>query len=154
MADGAPIEMITFKLDGEEITVPGDTTIWEAAHGRGLTIPHLCHKPAPGYRPDGNCRACMVEIEGERTLVASCIRPVAEGMVVNTDTDRAKKSREMVVELLAADQPEAAHDASSHFHAMAEMNGVTESRFPKKEPQSIPLLDVATHRVLHSSQSL
>ena len=141
MADGAPIEMITFKLDGEEITVPGDTTIWEAAHGRGLTIPHLCHKPAPGYRPDGNCRACMVEIEGERTLVASCIRPVAEGMVVNTDTDRAKKSREMVVELLAADQPEAAHDASSHFHAMAEMNGVTESRFPKKEPQSIPLLD-------------
>ena len=72
---------VTFSLDGADVTVPEGTTIWEAAHGRGLTIPHLCHKPAPGYRPDGNCRACMVEVEGERTLVASCIRPVAEGMV-------------------------------------------------------------------------
>ena len=65
MKDMADIQTVTFTLDGEEVTVPDNYTIWEAAHGRGLKIPHLCHKPAPGYRPDGNCRACMVEIEGE-----------------------------------------------------------------------------------------
>ncbi len=81
MADGAQIPQITITLDGKHVTVPEGTTIWEAANGQGLRIPHLCHKPEPGYRPDGNCRACMVEVEGERTLVASCIRPVSDGMV-------------------------------------------------------------------------
>ena len=109
--------------------------------GRGLVIPHLCHKPAPGYKPDGNCRACMVEVEGERTLVASCIRPAAEGMVVKTDTDRAEKSRAMVMELLVADQPEQPHDVSSHFWDMAKLNDVSDSRFPAKEAEKIPLLD-------------
>ena len=132
---------VTFSLDGANVTVPEGTTIWEAAHGRGLTIPHLCHKPAPGYRPDGNCRACMVEVEGERTLVASCIRPVAEGMVVKTATERAEKSRKLVAELLVADQPEVKHDASSHFWDMAEANGVSESRFPAIETARVPLLD-------------
>ena len=132
---------ITFSLDGQDVTVPEGTTIWEAANGRGLVIPHLCHKPEPGYRPDGNCRACMVEVEGERTLVASCIRPVTEGMVVQTDTERVEKSRSLVVELLAADQPESPHDASSHFWDMAEANGVDGSRFPKIEQPRVPLLD-------------
>ncbi len=133
--------MITLTLDGEELTVPEGSTIWEAAHGRGLTIPHLCHKPAPGYRPDGNCRACMVEVEGERVLVASCIRPVAEGMVVNTGSARAEKARRLVVELLAADQPDEPHDRSSHFRDMAVATGVLESRFPRVETERVPLLD-------------
>ncbi len=141
MLDASTTKTVTFSLDGDDVTVPEGTTIWEAAHGRGLVIPHLCHKPAPGYRPDGNCRACMVEVEGERTLVASCIRPVADGMVVKTDTERAETSRKLVVELLAADQPEAAHDASSHFWDMAAANGVTESRFPAVEEPRVPLLD-------------
>jgi formate dehydrogenase major subunit len=141
--DGAQVQTVTFSLDGEDVTVPEGTTIWEAAHGRGLVIPHLCHKPEPSYRPDGNCRACMVEVEGERTLIASCIRPVADGMVVNTATERAEKSRALVVELLNADQPDTAHDASSHFNAMAEMNGVSGSRFPKADPSSVPLLDAS-----------
>ena len=132
---------VTFKLNGNDVTVPEGWTIWEAANGKGIVIPHLCHKPEPGYRSDGNCRACMVEVEGERTLVASCIRPVSDGMVVKTDSARAEKSRAMVVELLAADQPEVAHDASSHFWDMAAANGVSESRFPKVEPSQVPLLD-------------
>ena len=99
-------DQVTFTLDGQTVTAPADLTIWEVANGRGLIIPHLCHKPAPGYRPDGNCRACMVEIEGERVLAASCIRTPSEGMVVNSASDRAKKSREMVFELLVADQPD------------------------------------------------
>ncbi|QJF49985.1 formate dehydrogenase subunit alpha [Roseobacter ponti] len=136
-------DQITFTLDGQEVTTEAGLTIWEVANGRGLVIPHLCHKPAPGYRPDGNCRACMVEIEGERTLAASCIREPSEGMIVTTDTARAKNARKMVVEMLLADQPEQAqaHDKSSHLWDMAAENGVSESRFPKLEEGRIPLLD-------------
>src|SRR6056297_1953032 len=124
-------DQVTFTLDGETVTADADATIWEVAKGRGLVIPHLCHKPAPGYRPDGNCRACMVEIEGERTLAASCIRVPTDGMVVTTNSARAETARKMVVEMLLADQPEReqAHDRSSHLWDMAEANGVTHSRF-------------------------
>jgi len=134
---------ITFTLDGAEVEAAFGLTIWEVAHGRGLVIPHLCHKPAPGYRPDGNCRACMVEIEGERTLAASCIREPVEGMVVTTNSARAENARKMVVEMLLADQPEQAqaHDKSSHLWDMAALNGIDQSRFPKLEEGRIPLLD-------------
>jgi formate dehydrogenase major subunit len=136
-------DRITFVLDGQEVQAEPGMTIWEVAHGRGLVIPHLCHKPTPGYRPDGNCRACMVEIEGERTLAASCIREPSEGMVVTTNSARAEGARKLVVEMLVADQPaqEAARDKSSHLWDMAAMNGVAESRFPKLEEGRIPLLD-------------
>jgi formate dehydrogenase major subunit len=136
-------DTIRFTLDGAEVEARPGETIWEVANGRGLVIPHLCHKPAPGYRPDGNCRACMVEVTGERTLVASCIREPVPGMVVTTNSARAKSARKMVVEMLLADQPErdAAHDRSSHLWAMAEANGITESRLPTLEAERIPLLD-------------
>ena len=136
-------DTIRFTLDGQPVeAVPGDT-IWEVAHGRGLVIPHLCHKPAPGYRPDGNCRACMVEIEGERVLAASCIREPSEGMVVVTDSARARGARRMVVEMLLADQPEreVAHDRSSHLWDVADAQGLQESRLPTMEVERIPLLD-------------
>ncbi|MGA9412684.1 MAG: formate dehydrogenase subunit alpha [Roseobacter sp.] len=136
-------DTVTFTLDGREVQSERGMTIWEVANGRGLVIPHLCHKPAPGYRPDGNCRACMVEIEGERTLAASCIREPVEGMVVTTNSARAESARKMVVEMLVADQPEPekAHDRSSHLWDMAALTGVEESRFPKLEEGRIPLLD-------------
>ena len=136
-------DKIRFTLDGSAIEVERGISIWEAANGRGLVIPHLCHKPAPGYRPDGNCRACMVEIEGERTLAASCIREPVEGMVVTTNSKRAQNARKMVVEMLLADQPkkEVAHDKSSHLWDMADLNGVGKSRLPKLEAATIPLLD-------------
>ncbi|PSL19199.1 formate dehydrogenase subunit alpha [Shimia abyssi] len=141
MLDSSAANTVTFNLNGEDVTVPEGTSIWDAANGKGFVIPHLCHKPAKGYTPDGNCRACMVEVEGERALVASCIRPATEGMVVKSESDRAKKARAMVTELLVADQPEVKHDASSHFWEMAALNGVEESRFPAKEPEFVPLLD-------------
>ncbi|MAM25254.1 MAG: formate dehydrogenase subunit alpha [Rhodobacteraceae bacterium] len=136
-------EKIRFTLDGAEVEAEAGMTIWEVANGRGLKIPHLCHKPAPGYRPDGNCRACMVEIEGERTLAASCIREPAEGMVVTTESVRARQARDMVIELLMADHPDRAdsHDRSSHMWDMAERSGVQQSRFPKLEEARVPLLD-------------
>ena len=134
---------ISITLDGMSVEVERGLTIWEVSNGRGLVIPHLCHKPVPGYRPDGNCRACMVEVEGEKALVASCIREVSEGMVITTNSKRAENARKMVVEMLLADQPkrQAAHDKSSHLWDMAELNGVSDSRLPALEKDRIPLLD-------------
>ena len=136
-------DKITFTLDGETVTADAGQTIWEIAKDRGNRIPHLCHRDEPGYRSDGNCRACMVEIEGERTLAASCVREPADGMVVNTGGERAEKARAMVMELLVADQPDrdAAHDRSSHLWDMADAQGVSDSRFPAVEADRIPLLD-------------
>ena len=136
-------DKVRFTLDGQEVEAEKGMTIWEVANGRGLKIPHLCHKPALGYRPDGNCRACMVEIEGERTLAASCIREPSDGMIVTTASARAVSARKMVMEMLVADQPsrEEAHDRSAHLWEMAELNGVETSRFPKLEQDRIPLLD-------------
>ena len=107
-------EKIEFVLDGKTVYADKGQSIWDVANGQGLKIPHLCHKPKPGYRPDGNCRACMVEIEGERTLAASCIREPQLGMVVNSASLRAEAARKMVVEMLVTDQPlrEEAHDKS------------------------------------------
>ena len=137
------IEKVEFVLDGETVYAEKGQSIWEVANGQGLKIPHLCHKPKPGYRPDGNCRACMVEIEGERTLAASCIREPQPGMVVNSATPRAEAARKMVVEMLVADQPqrEVAHDKSSHFWDMVELNDVRESRLPRLEQDRVPILD-------------
>src|SRR5438045_5633347 len=97
---GAGEETVAFTLDGQEVEARPGETIWQVAQRHGTRIPHLCYAPEPGYRPDGNCRACMVEIEGERVLAASCIRTPTPGMKVKTQTDRAKSARRMVVELL------------------------------------------------------
>ncbi len=127
-------DVIKFTLDGDEVEATPGETIWQVASRRGTEIPHLCYSPAPGYRPDGNCRACMVEIEGERVLAASCIRKPTPGTKVKTASERAKQSRKLVFELLAGDQPprEAAHDPESRFWCWADKVGVAESRFPAR----------------------
>jgi len=126
---------VVFELDGQQVEAQPGETIWAVAQRLGTHIPHLCHKPAPGYRPDGNCRACMVEIEGERVLAASCMRAAAKGMKVRTATERATQARAMVLELLIADQPERAtsHDPTSHFWSQADFAHVAASRFPATE---------------------
>jgi len=138
-------ELINFTLDGKAVSAEPGESIWEVAKKQGTLIPHMCHKDAQGYRSDGNCRACMVEIEGERVLAASCIRAPAEGMVVNSQDERSVNARKVVVEMLVADQPEqkTAHDKSSHFWKMAEMQNVSESRFPRIEIERVPLLDAS-----------
>jgi formate dehydrogenase major subunit len=108
---------INFKINGQNVFAEPGETIWQVADRLGIEIPHLCYLPGNNYRADGNCRACMVEVEGERVLAASCIRTPTDGMVVSTTSDRAKKSREMVFELLQVDQParEISHDPESKF---------------------------------------
>jgi len=120
--------MIRFTLDGATLEAAPGETIWTAAQRAGVAIPHLCHLPQPGYRPDGNCRACLVEIEGERVLAASCIRTPREGMVVRSESStRAQSARRMVFELLLADAEP--RDATGGFAQWAERLGVSASRF-------------------------
>jgi len=126
---------IRFTIDGKEVEARDGETIWQAANRHDVGIPHLCYSTAPSYRADGNCRACMVEIEGERVLAASCLRKPTDGMKVGVATERAEKARRMVFELLVADQParETAHDPDSKFWNWADKVGVSASRFPATE---------------------
>jgi len=127
-------EKFTLTLDGREVEAEPGETIWQVAQRNGTKIPHLCWHPAPGYRADGNCRACMVEVEGERVLAASCQRKATAGMQVKTDSERAKKSRRMVFELLLADQParQESHDPASKFWGWVDAMNITPvSRFAK-----------------------
>src|SRR6187399_3252437 len=125
-------DQLLFSLDGNVVSARPGKTIWQVAQREGIDIPHLCWLPEPSYRANGNCRACMVEIEGERVLTASCIRKPTPNMVVKTTTDRAVKARRMVMELLLADQPprEESPDRVSKFWHWAEVQGIETSRFP------------------------
>jgi len=97
-------QIVEFKLDQKTIHAFEGETILKAAKRHGIEIPHLCYKD--GYRPDGNCRACVVEIKGERTLAPSCCRSVTPGMEVQAQSDRAIKSQKMVLEMLLSDMPD------------------------------------------------
>jgi formate dehydrogenase major subunit len=128
-------DQVNFKINGQNITARPEETIWQVANRLGIEIPHLCYLPEKSYRADGNCRACMVEIDGERTLAASCIRQPTEGMIVNSASERAKKSREMVFELLRVDQPlrENSHDSKSKFWDWVDKIDLNPSeRYPTK----------------------
>jgi formate dehydrogenase major subunit len=133
----------TFFIDDREIDIREGESIFRAARRLDIKLPHLCYLPKPGYRADGNCRVCMVEIEGERVLAASCIRTPSPGMKVKTSTKRAMTARKMVAELLVTDQPaiEVAHDPQSEFWKTAKRQGVAAGRFPKRERIEIPAPD-------------
>lgn len=95
---------VQFTLNGQSVEAPAGKSIFNIAKDLGIAIPHLCHKE--GLAPDGNCRACVVEVAGERTLAPSCCRSATPGMQVRTDSERAVKSQKMVLEMLLADLPE------------------------------------------------
>ena len=148
-------DSIRFILDGVEVEAAPDETIWQVARRHDTHIPHLCYMPEPGYRPDGNCRACMVEIEGERVLAPSCLRKPTEGMKVNAANERAVTAQKMVMELLVSDQPEraVAHDQNSRLWHWADRLGVAESRFPRRQAPAMdvshPAMQVALDACIH-----
>ena len=90
-------------LDGQTVAARPGETILQVADRAGVAIPRLCH--SDGLRAAGNCRACVVEVEGERTLAPSCCRSVHAGMTVRASSGRARKSQQLVLELLLADMP-------------------------------------------------
>ncbi len=132
--------MTRFTLDGQLAEAAPGETIWDVARRLGQEIPHLCHRPRPGYRADGNCRACLVEIQGERVLAPSCRRQPSEGMVVTSEASaRAQAARRMVFELLLADMPDgAARDETREFSRWQQSLGVTASRFAPDRPAPPP----------------
>lgn len=95
--------VIDFELDGRPVQASPGETIWQVARRVGVEIPHLCHRE--GLHPVGNCRACVVEVEGERVLAASCCRAPQPGMTVRSDSERARRAQRSVLELLNADAP-------------------------------------------------
>ncbi|MES2243515.1 MAG: formate dehydrogenase subunit alpha [Pseudomonadota bacterium] len=99
-----PAQPISFTLDGQAVQAQQGDTIFQAAQRLGVDIPHLCYRE--GHRADGNCRACVVEIEGERTLAPSCCRQVSAGMQVQAGSERARKSQKLVLEMLLSDMPD------------------------------------------------
>jgi formate dehydrogenase major subunit len=119
-----------FSLNGTHVRARSGETILQAALRNGVEIPHLCYKP--GYRADGNCRACMVEIDGERTLAASCCRYPSKEMQVRSDSERAVHSQKLVLELLLADMPETAHTLDSELDRWAGAMNVGEPRFHRR----------------------
>lgn len=95
--------MVNLTINGKAVQAPQGATILEAARAAGIYIPTLCYHPE--LRPEGACRLCMVEASGARTLVASCVYPVSEGMVVRTNTTKVREARKTVVELLLTNHP-------------------------------------------------
>ncbi|MBL8332527.1 MAG: (2Fe-2S)-binding protein, partial [Rubrivivax sp.] len=129
---------VEFRLDGRTLQAEAGDTLWQAAARAGIEIPHLCHKD--GIAPAGNCRACVVEVEGERTLAASCCRAVAPGMVVRSDSERARASQRLVLELLKSDVAESASGTRTprdELQLWSERLGVGASRFPAR-PRGAP----------------
>ena len=98
------LKTVEFKLDQQTIHAFEGETILNAAKRHGIDIPHLCY--TDGLRADGNCRACVVEINGERTLAPSCCRSATPGMQVQAKSERAVKSQKMVLEMLLSDMPD------------------------------------------------
>ncbi len=125
---------IEFTLDGKTVQARADETLWQVARREGNTIPHLCHKE--GLSPAGNCRACVVEVEGERTLAASCCRVVGAGIKVNTLSERSIAARAMVVELLLSDagQTTDSYTRESELSHWAQRLGVARGRLPRRSP--------------------
>ena len=136
-AERALIEVpaVTFTLNGREVVGSSTETIIEIGDREGVAIPRLCYQE--GLDAVGNCRSCMVEIKGERVLAAACCRVPQAGMVVTTDSERAVKAQQMVIELLQADMPEKAYTRHNEVDQWAERLGVHKPRFAPR-PTVVP----------------
>src|SRR6266513_2123321 len=121
---------VEFKLNGKTVVGRSDETLIETAKHYGIEIPHLCYKE--GMRPDGNCRACVVEIKGERVLAPSCCRYPKDGMEVTTDNPRSVASQKMVLELLLSDIGEKRHTLDSELDQWAVALKVGKPRFVRR----------------------
>jgi len=130
-------ETVEFVLDGNTVAALPGENILEAAGRHGVQIPHLCY--SAGLRADGNCRACVVEIEGERVLAPSCCRAPKPGMTVHSDSERARASQRMVLELLQSDMSRERYTSTSELEHWTEYLQVGEPRFPpRRQPAADP----------------
>jgi len=144
---------IDFTLEGRRVSARPDETILDVARREGLKIPHLCYKP--GYREVGNCRSCMVEIEGERVLAAACCRKPQSGMNVLVDSARPQQARNMVLELLKS-EVSAAADNADELDYWCQTEGIGQPRFEARVSADIdsshPAIRVDLTRCIHCTR--
>jgi len=138
---------VSVVINGKEVSVSSGVTILEAATEAGINIPTLCHRP--DLTPDGNCRVCVVEVEGSPRLVGSCHTPIADGMVIHTHSPKVQAARKAVVELLLAGHTgpcvtdECAGECELHYLA-AELE-VGPPRFRVRRRRSYPVEEVSPY---------
>ena len=125
------LETVQFKLNGVTLEARTDETILQAALRHGVEIPHLCY--TDGMRADGNCRSCMVEIGGERVLAPSCCRYPTADMQIDSDSERARHSQRMVLELLQSDMPETQYTRHNELDTWSQRLGVGKPRFAARK---------------------
>ena len=130
-----PRQIVEIEVDGESIRAPEDSTLLDAMRRAGKDQPTLCY--LENLTPVNTCRVCVVEVEGSRTLVPSCSRPVSEGMVVRTDTERVALSRKLVFEFLASSVDLSLVDEPTV--AWMESYGVEPTRYPSPETVAQPV---------------
>src|SRR5438552_11299145 len=124
------LQQTEFTLNGVAVAAEPGETISQAAQRLGVEIPRLCY--TPGMRADGNCRACMVEIKGERALAPSCCRFPTQGMEVASDSPRALHAQKIVVEMLVADVPERVYKRDSELERWRQWLGIGRPRFASR----------------------
>lgn len=134
------MEMVNITINGRSVQVDKKMSLLEAIRSQGIKIPTLCYHP--DLRPDGSCRLCVVEVKGVRSLVASCVYPVSEGMEVWTNTKRVLDARKTVVELLLANHPQdcltCARNMTCELQKVANELGVREIRVEGEKSEALP----------------
>ena len=118
---------IRMKIDGKDVTAAAGTTVLEVARGAGVSIPTLCHHQ--DLQPYGGCRLCIVEAEsnGGRSIVASCVHPVEDGLIIHTRSDKIDRIRRSILELLLAHAPD-----SPALQELAEDYGADKNKYEQE----------------------
>lgn len=142
---------VKITINNREMEVPAGTTVLEAAQTAGIDIPTLCF--LKDINEVGACRVCVVEVEGARTLQASCVLPVREGMVVKTNTKKVRESRKTTVELLLANHNRECltcfRNNNCELQTISEELGIDEIRFQGEKRES--LFDDKSHSIVRDS---
>jgi len=148
-------EMLSVTIDNQSVQVEPGTTILQAAKKLGIKIPTLCAYQELDHFP-GACRVCVTEVEGIKSLVASCVYPVANNMLVRTNTERVRTARRMVVELLLSNHPtECNHcvrNGNCDLQKVAEITGVREVRFLYPASPKESMIDMSSPSIVRDSR--
>jgi len=146
---------VKLTIDNRQVEAPMGATILEAARSASIKIPTLCAWPEIHHTP-GACRVCMTEVEGQRSLIAACVFPVFEGMVVHTNTEKVRQARKMVVELLLANHPQECNfcvrNGSCELQKVAEFVGLKEVRFDYTQFQKERMNDRSSTSIVRDSR--
>ena len=143
--------MVQLTIDGRGVSVPAGTRILDACAAAGVRVPTLCHLPE--VSSNASCGVCVVEVEGAKSLVRSCVQNVGPGMVIKTNSPRVQESRRTIVELLLANHPadclSCARNGSCELQALSDQMGVRRLPFPRTRKK--PGLDDAGYSLVRDN---